>query len=323
MSIGENIRKFRESKNLTQKDLAEKLSVTPQALSRWENDNVEPSLDSIRQMSEIFGVSLDELINDKAEAKPEEVVPLPVAEVKEAEPVKEAEEVKAEEPVNTEPAVIGTCARCGKEIHSGESYQSGYVTTKKVSYGRNRYHEQTGFVLSNDYGADALFCQDCADQMTEEEQKAEANKAYALREHNKKVMTWSIVVGALALVIVILIASFQVQANPQTGIILFCLSPLLTYLFFSLMYVLLSDNTFVSEMFMDILEFGFVKMPGVIFSFSLDGVISLIVIKIILGLLAFGIFLAVLAFAIAFCGFFSLFMFPVALSRNKNPGGSD
>ena len=37
MYIGEMIRQYRERKEITQKDLAEKLNVTPQAVSRWEN----------------------------------------------------------------------------------------------------------------------------------------------------------------------------------------------------------------------------------------------------------------------------------------------
>ena len=37
MYIGEMIRQYRERKEITQKDLAEELNVTPQAVSRWEN----------------------------------------------------------------------------------------------------------------------------------------------------------------------------------------------------------------------------------------------------------------------------------------------
>ena len=59
--IGENIKKLRASKGWTQKELAEKLFVTAQAVSRWENNEVEPSATTLYEMSKIFEVSIDEL----------------------------------------------------------------------------------------------------------------------------------------------------------------------------------------------------------------------------------------------------------------------
>ena len=43
MTLGTNIRKFRNEKDMTQKDLADELHCTPQAVSRWEADEVEPN----------------------------------------------------------------------------------------------------------------------------------------------------------------------------------------------------------------------------------------------------------------------------------------
>lgn len=60
--LGDNIKKLRTDNFLTQKDLADKLFVTAQAVSRWENGDVEPSIGTIKEMAKIFNVSADEII---------------------------------------------------------------------------------------------------------------------------------------------------------------------------------------------------------------------------------------------------------------------
>ena len=62
--IGDNIKKFRQSSNMIQKDLADKLFVTAQAVSRWENGEVEPSITTLTDMAKIFNVSVDELVGN-------------------------------------------------------------------------------------------------------------------------------------------------------------------------------------------------------------------------------------------------------------------
>lgn len=65
MSLGERIYKLRTEKNLSQGDLAERLEVSRQSVSKWENNNAVPDLDKIIALSEIFEVSLDELVKGK------------------------------------------------------------------------------------------------------------------------------------------------------------------------------------------------------------------------------------------------------------------
>ena len=62
MNLGERIYQYRMNKKLSQGDLAELLNVSRQSISKWENNTATPDLDKIVKMSEIFGVSLDELI---------------------------------------------------------------------------------------------------------------------------------------------------------------------------------------------------------------------------------------------------------------------
>ena len=54
--IGDNIRALRTEKGMTQKEIADRLFVTAQAVSRWENGEVEPSLNTIMELAKIFGV---------------------------------------------------------------------------------------------------------------------------------------------------------------------------------------------------------------------------------------------------------------------------
>lgn len=65
MSLGERIYKLRTEKNLSQGDLAEQLEVSRQSISKWENNNAIPDLEKIVKLSEIFEVSLDELVKGK------------------------------------------------------------------------------------------------------------------------------------------------------------------------------------------------------------------------------------------------------------------
>lgn len=60
--IHEKIRKARTEKGFTQKELAEKINVTQKDISRWENKERTPSLDSIKSLCEVLEVSADYLL---------------------------------------------------------------------------------------------------------------------------------------------------------------------------------------------------------------------------------------------------------------------
>ena len=69
MSLGETIYKLRTEKSLSQGDLAEMLDVSRQSISKWENNSAVPDLEKIIKLSEIFGVSLDELVKGEKTIK--------------------------------------------------------------------------------------------------------------------------------------------------------------------------------------------------------------------------------------------------------------
>lgn len=70
MSLGERIYKLRSEKNLSQGDLADALEVSRQSISKWETNGSVPELDKLIKLSEIFDISLDELITGKEKTEP-------------------------------------------------------------------------------------------------------------------------------------------------------------------------------------------------------------------------------------------------------------
>ena len=65
MEIGKQIRKYRTELKLSQDDLADKVYVTRQTISNWENDRNYPDVRSLVLLSNVFGVSLDILIKGR------------------------------------------------------------------------------------------------------------------------------------------------------------------------------------------------------------------------------------------------------------------
>lgn len=70
MTLGKKITELRTEHHFSQGDLAEKMNVSRQSVSKWETDTSIPDLDKLVLMSELFGVSLDELVKDKAPEGP-------------------------------------------------------------------------------------------------------------------------------------------------------------------------------------------------------------------------------------------------------------
>lgn len=63
MSIDERILEMRSKAGLTQQEMADRLSVTRQAVSRWENGETAPGIDTLRLIAETFGVSVNKILD--------------------------------------------------------------------------------------------------------------------------------------------------------------------------------------------------------------------------------------------------------------------
>lgn len=64
MTIGEKITKLRASRNMSQENLAQRLNVSRQAVSRWESGESNPHIDTILQLCDIFNLTSDQLLRD-------------------------------------------------------------------------------------------------------------------------------------------------------------------------------------------------------------------------------------------------------------------
>lgn len=66
MNLGENIYRLRTHRNLSQGDLANALEVSRQSVSKWENNSAVPELEKLIRMAQLFGISLDELVDNSS-----------------------------------------------------------------------------------------------------------------------------------------------------------------------------------------------------------------------------------------------------------------
>ena len=89
MNLGENIYRLRTERSLSQEDFAAAMEVSRQSVSKWENGTAVPELEKLIKMSQLFGITLDELATGKRDeappaAQPEKdapVSPSPAAQV--------------------------------------------------------------------------------------------------------------------------------------------------------------------------------------------------------------------------------------------------
>ena len=86
MRLEEKLTVLRKESGYTQLDLAEKVRVSRQAISKWETGRALPSAENLKYLSELFGVSVDYLLNDDMteEPKPKEQEPAPEPQTEEA-----------------------------------------------------------------------------------------------------------------------------------------------------------------------------------------------------------------------------------------------
>ena len=73
MEIGKQIRKYRMEAKLSQDELADKIFVTRQTISNWENDRNYPDIRSLVLLSSVFGISLDILVKGDLKAMKEQI----------------------------------------------------------------------------------------------------------------------------------------------------------------------------------------------------------------------------------------------------------
>lgn len=63
--LGDKIKLYRENKKMTQNEIANILDVSPATVSKYESGALEPNIESLKRLAELFEISIDELLNDQ------------------------------------------------------------------------------------------------------------------------------------------------------------------------------------------------------------------------------------------------------------------
>ena len=264
MSCGKAIQQLRKKSGFTQTELGENLNVTSQAVSKWENDLSQPDFETIRKMTELFGITIDEFAEFCKETDSD----------CSAVPVKTREE----KPIKRE--MVGVCMVCGKVVYE------------------------------NDIGAEnPLVCKRCHDEKVSKTQAAKAEKrATTASSFKKALIIPAVIIGILmAIYLPVAIATGMPASEIAAGAVLL----LLLYLAIP---QIVWDDGIVASIFETICLNTF-QMPGVIFEWSLDGLFSLIIIK--LALCALSVLLSILAFlfGMLLCVLVAPFTFPFQIVK--------
>lgn len=297
MTLGQKIKKLRNSKNLTQKDLADQIHVTFQTVSKWESDTNEPDVATLRELAKIFNCSVDYLISvsdEEIEEEPhnEEVNIVPAAIVTPEEQVEET----------TPPSALHRCAKCGKPIPVNDLASEDIINkerhgrhVKSVVVGKSFYHKECLEKVKKDRS------------IKEAKEKKEKVSSDAI-----KCFGWSIALGVVGLGVSLAIFLYNTKyVNPGLGVLY---SILIGYALFAMLYCILSGS-YIGDVFIWCSSLS-IKFPGLIFSWDLDGFIWVIGMKILFAVIGFLVGILALLFAIAFSSLLGSISFPFVLIHN-------
>ena len=273
MTLGEKIRYHRTKLKLTQKDLAEKVNVTSQGVSRWEQDLVQPSIDTLMRMADIFSVSLDELVGNPNIPKLVESNPSP-------QPIIIQQSSQHIDNRRT----IGVCETCNKPILEGNPLHRVHTRARSPQ---------------------TILCESCNQ---EREKRIEGDYKRVTKKNRFWAFLWGILGGAL-----LLYTSIQGLIDGSLEMNAFLVGLLMSYLSFSFLFTFTMKNNFIHDFFWDITSFGFVRLPGIIFSFDIDGLIFLITAKVVLFFIGIGIALVAGSIALVISLLLSGFILPFSI----------
>lgn len=62
MTLGENLKRLRTEKGLSQEEVAGQLFLSRQTVSKWENNQAEPGVENLKALAKLYGVTLDQLL---------------------------------------------------------------------------------------------------------------------------------------------------------------------------------------------------------------------------------------------------------------------
>ena len=274
------IQKLRKSKNMTQGELGDKLSVSSQAVSKWENGLSQPDFDTIRKLTVIFGISIDDFSK--------------ICDGKEIDDIKE--EAAAAAPAEAAKMLLGVCTECGKSIFSESDI--GARSPKMVCVDCVRKE---------------------AERIEREAREKKISDGIKVAR-NKKDLIKSIVVPAVILVVIyifcLIVFNNEAFAEIWKSSYFLLLAALIVLLSLAIPQIIWDEGP-VAFIF-DVLFKKTFSMPGVIWEWSLDGFISGLMIKLTLTILSLCVSVASSLLCIALCCLVAPFSFvPVLIMEIK------
>ena len=291
MTLGNKIKKARVEANLTQKELADQLSVTFQTVSKWEGGVTEPDLATLRAIAGILKVSIEYLVSEGE--KPVEAMP---------------HVAPATAPVKRQ---IGTCSDCRSPIQEGELFHN--VERKSASGVK-----ETVIVCDSCFKKSEEEIERRAREVEQSMFQKPANKKigpfHKVTERNdKKPLIWGIAVGAVVFVatLVLCIVNYSSVGIGWT----IALPLLLGYAVTALIYCIFTAS-YISDVFVNVASWS-VRFPGLIFSWDLDGFMWLIAMKILFFILGVLIGVGTFLLAVFISALLSVFSFVPLLIYNK------
>lgn len=302
MTLGQKIKKLRMEKNLTQKDLADRLYVTFQTVSKWENDENEPDVSTLRELAKVFECSLDYLLSEDEKVVEVEPEPEPVVAPTPVEPIRETVVIHQKE--------LHVCERCKKDIPEDE-LEMEQVCVDRGGRGRSAVYRQ------------AYYHKDCLRQ-TQKEREENARKERNLKGKRARKISfgWAIFGAVVALGISLgVLLGVEACRNALSITASIFISIGISYLIFADIYCIISGS-YVGDIF-DAVAGWSIRMPGVIFSWDIEGIAWAIAMKIGLAILGFLLGISVLLLAIAISGIFASVSFPFILIHNINNNYAD
>ena len=286
MTLGQKLKQLRFEKDLTQKELAERLHVSFQTVSKWENGENEPDIATLKELAELFNCSVDYLIgSEKEESAPAQEAQSPVVQKE-----------------------LHVCAKCGKDIPEEELVSEGAGHTRHGRMTRSTSAVQT------------YYHKDCLDELVKERMAHRTQQIAANAKKAKKLtFIWSIVGGALAIGIALAIFLCNTEkVNAGLGVLF---SFIIGYGIFSMIYCILSGS-YIGDVFLWCSGLS-IRFPGLIFTWSIEGFAWLIVMKILFAILGFLVGVLALLFAIVFSATLGMFSFPFVLVHNIHTNYED
>ena len=296
MTLGQKIKKLRVDKGLTQKELADKVYVTFQTVSKWEKDENEPDVSTLRELAKLFDCSMDYLLSEDESIEEEEpeVVPVPTQVENKTIVIHQKE--------------MHVCTRCGKDIPEDELIMEKFCVRPA---GRGHHAE-----YRDDY-----YHKKCL-ELTKKEREAKARQEASEKasKAKKKCFGWSIAAAAIALAFFLLVFLIggKEDVHPALAVLY---SVLLAYAAFSAVYCILSGS-YIADVFLWCAGLS-IKFPGLIFSWDIDGFLWVIAMKILFAVLGFIIGVLALLFAVFMSMALGAVSFPFVLVHNIHTQYSD